>query len=139
MVIEHRLDPLLPLGVLLDQRVTQPDLGAQIEDVIGRDPRLRQPPGQQQLAVMASVRAVGFRALLVPAPRRGLRRLGEMHHSADRPKLLDEEPPAGRRLERDLQLLASEPLKEPAHPGTIRRPNPRTADLAADQDRSTQQ
>ena len=32
VVIEHRLDPLLPLAVLLNQRVTQPRLGAQIKD-----------------------------------------------------------------------------------------------------------
>ena len=60
VVIEHRLDPLLPLAVLLNQRVTQPRLGAQIKDVIGRDPRLRQPPRQQQLAVMAGIRAIAL-------------------------------------------------------------------------------
>ena len=73
---------------------------------------------------MAGVRAVGLRAPLVAAPRSGLRRLGEMHHRADRAQLLDEKPPAGGRLERDLQLLASEPLKEPAHPDTVRRTAP---------------
>ncbi len=130
-MIEHSLNPLLPLGVLVHQRVPQPDLGAQIEDVIGRDPRLRQPPGHQQLAMMTSVRTVGLRTLLVPAQRRGLRRLGEMHHGADRAQLLDHKAPPGRRLERDLQLLASEPPKEPTHPGPIRRTHPRTADLTA--------
>jgi hypothetical protein len=117
--------------VLVHQRVAQPDLGAQIEDVIGRDRRLRQPPGHQQLAMMASVRAVGLRALPVPAQRRGLRRLREMHHRADRAQLLDQEPPPGRRLECDLQLLASEPPEEPTHPGAVRRTHPRPADLTA--------
>jgi hypothetical protein len=37
-VIEHRLDALLPLAALIDQRVTQPDPGAQIEHMVGRDP-----------------------------------------------------------------------------------------------------
>jgi hypothetical protein len=78
VVIEHGLDPLLPLRVLLDQCVPQPHLRAQIENVIGRNPRLRQPPGQQQLAVMAGVRAIGLRAPLGPAPRRGFRGLGQM-------------------------------------------------------------
>jgi hypothetical protein len=50
VVIEHRLDALLPLATLSDQRVTQPDPGAQIKDVIRRDPRLRQPPDHHQLA-----------------------------------------------------------------------------------------
>jgi hypothetical protein len=83
--------------------------------------------------MMAGVRAVGLRAFLVAPPRRGLSRLGQMHHRADRPQLLDHKPPAGRRLQRNLQLLASEPLKEPAHPNTVRRPDPRPTDLAADQ------
>ena len=100
--VEHRLDPLLPPRVLLDQRVTQPHLRPQIEDVIGRNPRLRQPPGQQQLAMMAGVRAIAHRALLAPPPGRGLRRLGQMHDRAHGPQLLDQEPPAGRRLERHL-------------------------------------
>ncbi len=82
---------------------------------------------------MAGVRAVGLRAPLVPAPRRGFRRLGQMHHRADRAQLLDEKPPAGGRLERDLQLLAREPLKEPAHPDPVRRSDPRATDLAAAQ------
>ena len=84
MVVEHRLDPLLPLGVLLDQGATQPRLGTQIENVIGRDPRLRQPPRQQQLAMMAGVRAVGLRTLLIPTKRRRLRWLGQMHHRIHR-------------------------------------------------------
>ena len=41
MVIEDRLDPLLPLAALLVERVAQPDPGAQIEDMLGRNPGLR--------------------------------------------------------------------------------------------------
>jgi hypothetical protein len=70
VVLEHRLDPLLPFGALLAEPVAQPDQGAQIEEVIGRDPRLRQPPGQPQLAVVARVGAVGLGALLAPPPSR---------------------------------------------------------------------
>jgi hypothetical protein len=38
VVIEHRLDPLLPLTALMRQGVTQPDPSAEIQHVIGRDP-----------------------------------------------------------------------------------------------------
>ena len=82
---------------------------------------------------MAGVRAIGLRPPLVPAPRSRFRRLGQMHHRADRAQLLDEKPPASGRLERDLQLLASEPLQEPAHPDPVRRSDPRATDLAAGQ------
>ena len=50
VVVEDGLDALLPLAALIDERVTQAHLGAQIEQVIGRDPGLRQPPRHQQLA-----------------------------------------------------------------------------------------
>jgi transposase len=46
-LLEDRPDPLLPLRVLLNQRVPQAHLRAQIEDVIRRDPRLRQSPRHQ--------------------------------------------------------------------------------------------
>ena len=52
--------------------------------MVGRDPRLRQPARHQQLAQMPGVRPVVLRALLVPAQRARLRRLGEMH-AARRP------------------------------------------------------
>jgi len=122
---------MLPLAVLCDQRETQPHLRAEIKDVIGRDPRLRQPPRQQQLTMMTSIGTVGLRALLVPTPRGGLRRLRQMHDRSDPPQLLNHEPPAGRRLQRDLELLATEPLTEPAHPGTVRRRDPRPTHLTS--------
>ena len=79
VVVEHRVYPLLPLAALVDQRVAQPHACAQIEDVLGRDPRLRQPVDHQQLAKMPGVRAVGLGALLSPPPGGGLRRLGQTH------------------------------------------------------------
>jgi hypothetical protein len=39
VVIEHRVDALLPLTALIDQRVTQPDPRAQIEQVLGEGVR----------------------------------------------------------------------------------------------------
>src|SRR5829696_3177033 len=71
VVIEHRVNALLPLAALIDQRVTQPHPGAQIEQVLGRDVGLWQPPGHQQLAQMACVAAVGLGALLVALQRAG--------------------------------------------------------------------
>ena len=131
VVIEHRLDALLPLAALRDERVPQPHPRAQIEDVIGRDPRLRQPSDHHQLAQMPRVGAIVLGALLVPAARRGLRRLGQMHRRADAPQLLDDEPPARRRLQRHLELAPAEALQEPPHPRAIGRRHPRAADLAA--------
>ena len=130
MVIEHRLDSLLPLAALLRERVPQADAGAEIEEVLGRDPRLRQPADHQQLPQMSGVRPVALRALLVPAQRRGLRRLREVHPRADAVELLDHEPPARRRFQRHLELLPAEAAKEPAHAGAVRRRHPRPRDLA---------
>jgi hypothetical protein len=47
-----------------------------------------------------------------------------MHNRAHPPQLLDHEPPTGRRLQGDLELLTIEPLQEPAHPGTVGRGDP---------------
>jgi len=71
-VVEHRVGPLLPLPALVDQRVTQPHTPAQIEDVPGRDPRLRQPGGHDQLPQQPRVGPVALGALLAPPPLRGL-------------------------------------------------------------------
>jgi len=89
VVVEHRLDALLPLAALIAQRVPQPQPRPQIEQMVGRDPRLRQPADHQQLAQMPGIRPIGLGALLVPAPRGRLRRLGQMHTGADRAQLLD--------------------------------------------------
>jgi hypothetical protein len=102
---------------------------AQIEQVIGRDPRLRHAREHQQLAQMPGIRAIALGALLVAAPRGGLRRLGQMHPGADRAQLLDHEPPARRRLQRHLQLAAAEALQEPPHRLAVRRRHPRPTHL----------
>jgi len=41
VVVEHRVNPLLPLAAPIDERVAQPDACAEIQDVVGRDPGLR--------------------------------------------------------------------------------------------------
>jgi hypothetical protein len=98
VVIEDRLDALLPLTTLMGQRVAQPDLRAEIQQVIRRDPRLRQPIDHQQLPNVPGVRTIALRALLIPATGGGLRRLGQVHNRADRRQLIGDEPPAGRRF-----------------------------------------
>ena len=44
---------------------------------------------------------------------------------ANPPELVRDEPPARRRLQRDLELLATEPLAEPPHASPMRRRDPR--------------
>lgn len=129
VVVEHRADALLPLAALVDKGVTQPHPRAQIEQMIGRDPRLRQPPVHQQLPQMPGVSAVGLGPLLLPAQRARLRRLAQMHPRANATQLLAHEAPARRRLQRHLELQARESLQEPPHPFTVRRRHPRPADL----------
>jgi hypothetical protein len=58
VVIERRLNALLPLAALIAKRVAQPDPCAQIEQVVGRDPRLGQPRDHHQLAQVPGVRAI---------------------------------------------------------------------------------
>jgi hypothetical protein len=131
VVIEHRLDALLPLAALRDERVPQPHPGPQVENVIGRDPRLRQPSHHHQLAQMPRVRAIVLSAPLVPTSCGGLRRLGQMHRRADPPQLLDDESPAGRRLQRDLELAPAEALQKPPHARAVGRHHTSAAHLAA--------
>jgi hypothetical protein len=69
MVVEHGVDPLLPLATIVDQRMAKPDSGAQIEQMIGHDPALRQTAGQQQLAQVLGVGTVGLGVLLLSAQR----------------------------------------------------------------------
>jgi hypothetical protein len=80
---------------------------------------------------MPRVRAIVLGALLGPAPRSRLRRLGQMHRRTHGAQLLDNEPPAGRRLQRDLELTVAKALQEPPHAHAVGRRHPRAADLTA--------
>jgi hypothetical protein len=132
VVVEHRLDPLLPLGPLMRERMTQAHPAAQIQDVSRRDPRFGQPPDQEQLAQMPRVCPVGLGALALALQPAGLGRLGEMHLGANSLELLREEPPAGRGLQRDLEILTGETLKELPHSGPVGRCDPRAEHLRGD-------
>jgi len=76
------------------------------------------------------VGAVVLGVLLGAFQRGRVRRLGEMHDGSDPLQLLDGEPPAGRRLQRDLQLLAGKPGQEAAHARAVGRRDPRPRHFA---------
>jgi len=79
---------------------------------------------------MPRVGAVVLGTLLVPASCGGLGRLGQMHRRPDSPQFLDDEPPARRRLHRDLELAPAEALQEPPHARAVGRRHPGAAHLA---------
>jgi hypothetical protein len=54
-----------------------------------------------------------------------------MHRRTDRAQFLHDEPPAGRRLQRHLELASAEALQEAPHPRPVRWRHARAADLAA--------
>jgi hypothetical protein len=56
--------------------------------------------------------------------------LGEMHLGADRPQLLDHEPPARRRLQRRLDLPSREARHQPADVVAVGRRHAGPTDLA---------
>ena len=132
VVIEHRVHPLLPLGPLMGEQMPGPDPGAQIENVRRRDPRLREAPDQKQLPQMPGVGPVGLRTLLLALQRGRLRGLGQVYLRPDPVELLDHEPPARRRLQRDLETLVDEPAQERSDRGAVRRRHPRARDLPGD-------
>jgi hypothetical protein len=75
---------------------------------------------------MPGVGTVVLGALLVAFQGGGVRRLGKMHDRLDPLQLLDHEPPAGRRLQRDLQLLVAKASKEPAYGRAVGRRHARS-------------
>jgi hypothetical protein len=130
VVEELGLDAVLPGRALVDERLAQPHLGAQLADVLGRDPGLRQAPLEPQVAQVAGVEAVGLGAPLPPAQAARLGRLGQVGRDAGRLQLLDDEAPAGGGLKRRLHRLAIEPAQEAPEAVPIGRANPPRPDLA---------
>ena len=65
-------------------------------------------------------------------PTRARSRFGQVHVRADRAQLLDHEPPAGRRLQRDLERVSAEPPQEPAETAALRGNKKRAKNDRAD-------
>jgi hypothetical protein len=124
VVKEHGVDALQPLGALIDERLAQPHQSAQLEDVFGRDPGLRQPPLEQQVAQMAGVALIGLGSPLRAARRRRVGRLGQLNRDAGALELLDDEAPAGGRLHRSLDVLTRPAAQERAQGRAIGRRDP---------------
>ena len=112
--------------------MTGPDPGAEIQDVRRWDPRLRQPPDQQQLSQVPGVGPVGLCSLLLTLQRGRLGRLSQVHLGADSLELLGHEPPTRRCLQRHLQPFTPELGQELPHADTVRWRDPRPEDLAGD-------
>ncbi len=125
------MDALHPGGVLLAQVLEQLQPGAHLQHLLGRDPRLGQPPAGEQLAQMPGVGAVGLGPPLRPARGRGLGRLGQMRLHSATAQLLHHEPPTGAGLDRERRRRSVEVGLQPAaqqHP--IRGCDPASALLA---------
>jgi hypothetical protein len=93
------MDALLPGGALVDQGLVQPDLGASLEHVRRRDPRLGQPTPHEQVAEVASVSPVGLGVAFVAPQRAGVGRLGQVRGDLGQPEFLNDIPPAGTALQ----------------------------------------
>ena len=129
MVIEDRLDALLPLAALVRERVPQPHPRAQIEEMVRRDPRLGQPSDHQQLATWrASARSLLARFLF---PRRAAVSAGSARCTTAPTRrnssATKRQPVVASSA--DLELLTTEPLRELAHASPVRRRDPRSRDL----------
>jgi hypothetical protein len=112
-VEQLRLEPLLPGGALVDQRLAQPHPRAQHQDLRRRDPRLRQLPRREQPQQQTAVGPVGLRPPLAPTLGRGLRRIGQVRPMTRARDLLDDEPPARRPLQCDLHLIDAVEARQP--------------------------
>jgi hypothetical protein len=132
VVKQHGVDALQPLGALINQRLSQPHLGAQIKDVRRPDPALRQALVHQQLTKQPGVELVGLRTPLAILTQPRLGRLSQPHIDAGADAFLGDEAPAGHRLDRDDSRLARQSRQERAHgPAIGRRIRPvRTSPLS---------
>src|SRR6266545_4291996 len=123
------LEPLLPGGALVDQHLAHPHAGAQLQYVRGRDPRLRQLAGEQQLQLQVTVGVVGLRPPLPSPLARRLGRVGEMRSVAGPLDLLDHEAPASRPLQCELGLTSRKLLKPLPHRSPRRGHDPAPPNL----------
>src|SRR3712207_1497543 len=76
VVEELGVDALLVCATLLDHALPRPHKGPKLLDVRRWDPRLGQPPDQEQLPQVLGIEAIGHGPLLAASERHGVRRLG---------------------------------------------------------------
>jgi hypothetical protein len=129
VVVEHRLDALLPLAALLAQGVAQADPGAQIEQV---DPAGSMTPAPARSSTApAGAGRPRDRTWRAPSARAAhwSRPARPDAPRTDRAQLLDHEPPARRGPQRHLELAAAETLQKPPDRLAMRRRHPRPAHL----------
>lgn len=130
MVEELGLDALGPLPAVVDERLPKAGEGADLEDVVGRDPGLGQSPLDQELGHVLAVGVVRLRPTLGAATDGDLGGITEVGRAPGRLELLHHEPPAGGSLQGKVGVEVrelSQPLPERL-PGC--RDNPSPMDLA---------
>ncbi len=128
---QHRVDALLPGGALVDQGLTEPHRGAQVQDPPRPDPRGGQPTLGEQLAEQPGVGPVGLGAPLAATQAGGIGRLGQVRGQPSPLQLLDDKPPAGARLHRERAAVTGQPGEPLAKARSGRRHDPTPAGLPA--------
>jgi hypothetical protein len=116
LMVENRLNALLPGAALIHQGLTEAHDGAKLLDVFGRDPGFGQAAVRKELPQVTGVVAIVLGPALGSAQGSRIRRLGQMSLYPGGRKLLYHKAPAGGRFQGDRDLLileAPEPLPKP--------------------------
>src|SRR5215208_742682 len=103
-------------ATLLDHAVAHPHERPDLLDVLGWDPRLRQPVDDEQLPEMFGGEPIGLGPLLASPQNPGVRWLRQVRITARSLKLLDDVAPAGCRLQSEGGLPATEAFGELLQP-----------------------
>jgi len=96
------VDPLHPLGRLIEQALVQPSPLSPLEDRGRRDPAFGQFPPSQQFALQPGIAAVGLGPLLATSPGLRLGRFGQMRDKPRGGDLFDHVAPARAPFHRDV-------------------------------------
>ena len=122
------VDPLHPLGPLIEQALVEPSPLSPLQDHRRRDPTFGQFPPSQQLALQPGIAAVGLRPLLATSPGLRLGRFGQMRDKPRGGDLFDHVTPARAPFHRDVDAVATrsrgELVAQPTtEPLPVRRPD----------------
>ena len=102
---QGRVDPLQPARALVDEVLVEPHQHPCVQHVGRRDPRLRHPSIDEQLAEMTGVGPICLGPTLLAAQRRRLRRLSDMRRHARPHELFNDIPPARTPLQRERDVI----------------------------------